>query len=148
MQTQILAVDVKPQNFVANENVEDCQGVNKCVLGCDIFLDCCFQRGRRSKGNQESRRRVAGNTRYKARDNERRPAKHVKHKDMVTIDGKGVDWTGHAKDDTENHALMAFNSNNSGSDTEVTTCLKVCEESYTKLNKLYDEQKNNLVMLV
>nr|GEU62046.1 retrovirus-related Pol polyprotein from transposon TNT 1-94 [Tanacetum cinerariifolium] len=74
----------------------------------------------RSKGNQESRRTDAGNTRYKARDNRRRPAKQVKHKDMVTIDGEGVDWTGHAEDDTENYALMAFNSSNSGSDTETS----------------------------
>nr|GFC27848.1 hypothetical protein [Tanacetum cinerariifolium] len=37
---------------------------------------------------------------------------------MVTIDGEGVDWTGHAEDDTVDYALMAFNSSNSGSDTE------------------------------
>nr|GEY38429.1 ribonuclease H-like domain-containing protein [Tanacetum cinerariifolium] len=43
------------------------------------------------------------------------------HKAMVTIDGKGIDWTGHAKDKTEDYALMAFNSSNSGSDTESTT---------------------------
>nr|GFB05922.1 ribonuclease H-like domain-containing protein [Tanacetum cinerariifolium] len=54
----------------------------------------------RSKGNPESRRRDAGNTRYKARDNMRRAAKQDKHKAMVTIDGEGVDWTGHAEDDT------------------------------------------------
>nr|GEW68816.1 ribonuclease H-like domain-containing protein [Tanacetum cinerariifolium] len=29
------------------------------------------------------------------------------HKAMVTIDGEGVDWTGHAEDDTEDYALMA-----------------------------------------
>nr|GEW58989.1 uncharacterized mitochondrial protein AtMg00810-like [Tanacetum cinerariifolium] len=40
------------------------------------------------------------------------------HKAMVTIDGEGVDWTGHVEDDTEDYALMAFNSNNSGSDTK------------------------------
>nr|GEZ50825.1 ribonuclease H-like domain-containing protein [Tanacetum cinerariifolium] len=50
-----------------------------------------FARECRLKGNQESRRRDAGNTGYK---------------------------TGHAKDDTEDYALMAFNSSNSGSDTE------------------------------
>nr|GEZ00302.1 ribonuclease H-like domain-containing protein [Tanacetum cinerariifolium] len=71
-----------------------------------------------SKGNQESRRRDPGNTRYKARDNGRRPAKQDEHKAMVTINEEGVDWTGHAKDDTKNYALMAFNSSNSGSDTE------------------------------
>nr|GEU35688.1 hypothetical protein [Tanacetum cinerariifolium] len=65
-------------------------------------------------------------------------------KAMVTIDGDGVDWTGHAKDDTENYALMAFNSNNSGSATEVTFCSKECEKTYAKLKKLYDEQREQL----
>nr|GEW12889.1 copia protein [Tanacetum cinerariifolium] len=66
------------------------------------------------------------------------------HKAMVTIDGEGVDWTGNAKDETKDYALMAFNSSNSGSDTEVTSCSKVCEESYAKLKKLYDEQSEQL----
>nr|GFD29106.1 hypothetical protein [Tanacetum cinerariifolium] len=48
-----------------------------------------------SKGNQDSRRRDARNTRYKARDNGNRPAKQEEHKAMVTVDGEGVDWTGH-----------------------------------------------------
>nr|GEU58763.1 copia protein [Tanacetum cinerariifolium] len=90
------------------------------------------------------KRRDAGNTRHKARDNGRRPAKHDEHKAMVTIDGEGVDWTGHAEDGTENYALMAFNSSNLGSNTEVTSCSKVCEESYAKLKKLYDEQREQL----
>nr|GEW57337.1 ribonuclease H-like domain-containing protein [Tanacetum cinerariifolium] len=51
-----------------------------------------------SKGNQESRRRDVGNTGYKARDNGRRPAKQDGHKAMVTIDGQGIDWIGHAED--------------------------------------------------
>nr|GEX08032.1 ribonuclease H-like domain-containing protein [Tanacetum cinerariifolium] len=97
-----------------------------------------------SKGNQDNRRRDAGNTRYKVRDNRKRPAKQDGHKAMVTIDGEGVDWTGHAEDDTEDYALMAFISSHSGSDTEVTSCLKVCEESYAKLKKLYDEQREQL----
>nr|GEV77831.1 hypothetical protein [Tanacetum cinerariifolium] len=50
-----------------------------------------------------------------------------------TIDGEGVDWTGHAKDDTEDC-----------SHTEVTSCSKVCKKSYAKLKKLYDEQKEQL----
>nr|GFB80111.1 ribonuclease H-like domain-containing protein [Tanacetum cinerariifolium] len=77
-----------------------------------------FSRECRSKGNQDSRRRDARNTRYKARDNGKGPAKQDKHKAMFTIDGEGVDWTGHAKDDTKEYALMAFNSSNLGSDTE------------------------------
>nr|GEW30256.1 hypothetical protein [Tanacetum cinerariifolium] len=97
-----------------------------------------------AKFDANMRRRDAGNTRYKARDNGRRPAKQDEHKAMVTINGEDVDWTGHAKDDTENYALMAFNSSNSGSDTEVTSCSKVCEESYAKFKKLYDEQREQL----
>nr|GEV19235.1 hypothetical protein [Tanacetum cinerariifolium] len=33
---------------------------------------------------------------------------------------ESVDWTGHAEDDTEDYALMAFNSSNSGSDTKMS----------------------------
>nr|GEW12321.1 retrovirus-related Pol polyprotein from transposon TNT 1-94 [Tanacetum cinerariifolium] len=64
-------------------------------------------------------RRDAGNTGYKARDNGRRPGKQDEHKAMVAIDGKG-------------------------SDTKVTSCSKVCEESYAKLKKLHDEQREQL----
>nr|GEX88493.1 hypothetical protein [Tanacetum cinerariifolium] len=77
-----------------------------------------FARECRSKGNQESKRRDARNTRYKARDNGKRHAKQDEHKAIVTIDKECVDWTGHAKDHTEDYALMALNSSNSGSDTE------------------------------
>nr|GEV97227.1 ribonuclease H-like domain-containing protein [Tanacetum cinerariifolium] len=79
-----------------------------------------FARECRSKGNQDNRRRDAGKTGYKTRDNGKRPAKWDEHKAMVTIDGEGVDWSGHAEDDTENYALMAFNSSNFGSDTELS----------------------------
>ncbi|GJZ71695.1 putative ribonuclease H-like domain-containing protein [Tanacetum coccineum] len=63
-------------------------------------------------------------------------------KALVTLDGDGVDWTGHAEDEQENFALMAYS--HSGSDTEVTSCSKECEESYAKLKKLYDEQREQL----
>nr|GEV35592.1 hypothetical protein [Tanacetum cinerariifolium] len=66
------------------------------------------------------------------------------HKAMVTIDGEGVDWSGHAEDDTENYALMTFNFSNSGSDTEITSCSKECENTYAKLKKLYDKQREQL----
>nr|GEY63239.1 hypothetical protein [Tanacetum cinerariifolium] len=66
------------------------------------------------------RRRDAGNTGYKERDNGKRPVKQDKQKAMVTIDGEGVDWTGHAEDEIEDYALMAFNSSNLGSDTEMS----------------------------
>ncbi|GJR35604.1 ribonuclease H-like domain-containing protein [Tanacetum coccineum] len=101
-----------------------------------------FARECRSKGNQESRRRDAGNTGYKAKDNGRRPGKQEEPKALVTLDGDGVDWTGHAEDEQENFALMAYS--NSGSNTEVTSCSKECEESYAKLKKLYDEQREQL----
>ncbi|GKF00155.1 hypothetical protein Tco_0023505, partial [Tanacetum coccineum] len=61
----------------------------------------------KSKGNQESRRRDAGNTGYRAKDNRRRPRKQKEPKALVTLDGEGVDWTVHAEDEQENFALMA-----------------------------------------
>ncbi|GJR33102.1 hypothetical protein Tco_1109334 [Tanacetum coccineum] len=57
-------------------------------------------------------------------------------------DGEGIDWTSHSEDEQENYAFMACNS--SGSDTEVTSCSKECEESYVKLKKLYDDQREQL----
>ncbi|GJW51727.1 ribonuclease H-like domain-containing protein, partial [Tanacetum coccineum] len=71
-----------------------------------------------SKGNQENRRRDAGNTGYKAKDNGRRPGKQEEPKALVTLDGDGVDWTGHAKDEQENFALMAYS--NSGLDAKMS----------------------------
>nr|GEZ45314.1 hypothetical protein [Tanacetum cinerariifolium] len=76
-----------------------------------------FARECRSKGNQDSRRRDARNIRHKARDNRRRPAKQDEHKATVTIDGV---------------------------DTEVTSCSKECVESYAKLKKIYDEQRDQI----
>ncbi|GJX97899.1 putative ribonuclease H-like domain-containing protein, partial [Tanacetum coccineum] len=78
-----------------------------------------FARECRSKGNQESRRRDAWNTRYKEKDNGRRPGKQEEPKALVTLNGEGVDLTGHAEDEQENFALMAYN--NSGSNTEMGT---------------------------
>ncbi|GJX45144.1 ribonuclease H-like domain-containing protein [Tanacetum coccineum] len=101
-----------------------------------------FARECRSKGNQDSRRRDAGYTRYKAKDSGRRPGKQEEPKALVTLDGEGVDWTSHSEDEQENYALMAYS--NSGSDTEVTSCSKECKESYAKLKKLYDEQREQL----
>ncbi|GJT45733.1 hypothetical protein Tco_0954448, partial [Tanacetum coccineum] len=101
-----------------------------------------FARECRSKRNQESRRRDAGNTGYRAKDNGRRPRKQEEPKALVTLDGEGVDWTGHTEDEQENFALMA--DSNSGLDIEVTSCLKECVESYAKLKKLYDEQREQL----
>ncbi|GJT10212.1 putative ribonuclease H-like domain-containing protein [Tanacetum coccineum] len=101
-----------------------------------------FARECRSKGNQDSRRRDAGYTGYKAKDSGRRPGKQEEPKALVTLDGEGVDWTSHSQDEQENYALISYS--NSGSDTEVTSCSKECKESYTKLKKLYDEQREQL----
>nr|GEY82104.1 ribonuclease H-like domain, reverse transcriptase, RNA-dependent DNA polymerase [Tanacetum cinerariifolium] len=54
----------------------------------DLFTVHRYYRECRSKGNQESRRRDAGNTGHKARDNGRIPAKQDEPKAMVTIDGE------------------------------------------------------------
>ncbi|GJU30883.1 putative ribonuclease H-like domain-containing protein [Tanacetum coccineum] len=70
-----------------------------------------------SKGNQDIRRRDAGNTGYKAKDSGRRPGNQEEPKALGTLDGDGVDWTGHAEDEQENFALMAYS--HSGSDTEI-----------------------------
>nr|GEV61750.1 putative ribonuclease H-like domain-containing protein [Tanacetum cinerariifolium] len=59
-----------------------------------------FARECRSKGNQESRRRDAGNTGHKARDNGRIPVKQDESKAMITIDGEGSDTKMSAKDKT------------------------------------------------
>ncbi|GKF36742.1 ribonuclease H-like domain-containing protein, partial [Tanacetum coccineum] len=58
-----------------------------------------FSKECKLKGNQESIRRDTGNTRYKEKDNRRRPGKQEKPKALVTLEGEGVDWTGHAEDD-------------------------------------------------
>ncbi|GKE94333.1 ribonuclease H-like domain-containing protein [Tanacetum coccineum] len=50
-----------------------------------------FARECRSKGNQESRKRDAENTGYRAKDNGRRPGKQEEPKDLVTLDGEGSD---------------------------------------------------------
>ncbi|GJU04144.1 putative ribonuclease H-like domain-containing protein [Tanacetum coccineum] len=92
-------------------------GFDKTKVECYICHNTGhFARECRSKGNQDSRRRDAGNTGYKEKDNARRPKKQVEPKALVTLDREGVDWTGHAEDEQENFALMAYN--NSGSDTE------------------------------
>ncbi|GJR64764.1 ribonuclease H-like domain-containing protein [Tanacetum coccineum] len=78
-----------------------------------------FARECRSKGNQDTRRRDAWNSGNKAKDSGRRSGKQEEPKALVALDGNG-------------------------SDTEVTYCSKECKESYAKLKKLYDEQREQL----
>ncbi|GJZ25962.1 ribonuclease H-like domain-containing protein [Tanacetum coccineum] len=97
-----------------------------------------FARECRTKGNQDSRRRDAWNSRNK---DGRRSGKQEDSKALVTIDGEGVDWSSHSEEE-EDYALMACNS--SGSDIELTSCSNECKESYAKLKKLYDAQREQL----
>nr|GEW22725.1 hypothetical protein [Tanacetum cinerariifolium] len=59
-------------------------------------------------------------------------------------DGEADDWSGHVEEDTQNFAMMAYYSSNSGSDNEVQSCSKTCFESYARLKKLYDKQRDKL----
>ncbi|GJY95748.1 ribonuclease H-like domain-containing protein [Tanacetum coccineum] len=124
-------------------DAEEPFGFDKPKVECfNCYKTRHFARECRSKGNQESRRRDAGNTGYRAKDNGRRPGKQEEPKALVTLDGEGVDWTGHAEDEQENFALMAYS--NKGSYTDVTSYSKECLESYAKHKKLYDEQREQL----
>ncbi|GJQ92040.1 hypothetical protein Tco_0003179 [Tanacetum coccineum] len=87
-------------------------------------------------------RRDAWNSGYKAKENGTRPGKQEETKALVTPNGYGVDWTSHSEDEQDNYAFMAYSS--SGSDKEVTSCSKECKESYAKIKKLSDEQREQL----
>nr|GEY09877.1 xylulose kinase-1 [Tanacetum cinerariifolium] len=77
-----------------------------------------FARDCSAKRNQDIRRRDSGYNGNKARDNGRRPAYQDYSKPLVTIDGEAIDWSGHVKEDTQNFAMMAYSSSNSGFDNE------------------------------
>nr|GEU83738.1 ribonuclease H-like domain-containing protein [Tanacetum cinerariifolium] len=79
-----------------------------------------FARDCRAKGNQESRRRDGGYNGNKARDNGRRPAYQDDSKALVTIDEEAIEWSGHVEEYTQNFAMMAYSSSNSGSDNETS----------------------------
>ncbi|GKA09727.1 ribonuclease H-like domain-containing protein [Tanacetum coccineum] len=78
-----------------------------------------FAREYRSKGNQDSIMKDAWNTGNKDKDNGRSSGKQEESKALVTLDGEG-------------------------SNTGVTSCSKECKESYAKIKKLYDEQREEL----
>ncbi|GJS50329.1 putative ribonuclease H-like domain-containing protein [Tanacetum coccineum] len=94
-----------------------------------------FARECRSKGNQDSRRRDAWNTRNKDKENGRRSGKQEDSKALVTLDGEGVDWTSHSKDKQENYALMAcsISSNTETSDRDKAGLGQETHESMLEL---------------
>nr|GFB82630.1 hypothetical protein [Tanacetum cinerariifolium] len=103
-----------------------------------------FARDCRAKGNQDSRRRDVRYNGNKTRDNDRRPAYQDDSKSLVIINGEDIDWSRHVKEDAQNYAMMAYSSSNSGSDNEVKSYCKACEESYASIKKLYDDQRDKL----
>nr|GEW03876.1 ribonuclease H-like domain-containing protein [Tanacetum cinerariifolium] len=86
--------------------------------------------------------RFGGNDDSKARDTGRRPVYQDDSKALVTIDGEDIDWSEHVKEDVKNYAMMAYS--NLGSDNEVQSCSQACANSYARLKKLYDEQRDKL----
>ncbi|GKC08993.1 ribonuclease H-like domain-containing protein, partial [Tanacetum coccineum] len=58
---------------------------------------------------------------------------------LLTMDEDVVNWGEHTADEDVNHALMAISSIN-----EVSLCSKNCIDSYNKLKKTCDEQKNQI----
>nr|GEV19396.1 putative ribonuclease H-like domain-containing protein [Tanacetum cinerariifolium] len=94
--------------------------------------------------NQDSKRKDVGYNGNKTRDNGRRHAYQDDSKALVTIKKEDIQWSGHVEEDTQNYAMMAYSSSNSGSNNEVKSCSKACEESYARLKKLYDEQRDKL----
>nr|GEW42811.1 hypothetical protein [Tanacetum cinerariifolium] len=80
----------------------------------------------------------------KTRDNGRRPAYQDDSKALVTVDGEDINWFRHVEKDAQNYAMIAYSFSNSGSDNEVKSCSKACEESYARLKKLYDDQRDKL----
>nr|GEW13850.1 hypothetical protein [Tanacetum cinerariifolium] len=55
-----------------------------------------------------------------------------------------INWPGHIEEDAQNYAMMAYSFSNLGSNNEVKSYSKACEESYARLKKLYDDQKGKL----
>nr|GEV19996.1 uncharacterized mitochondrial protein AtMg00810-like [Tanacetum cinerariifolium] len=126
-------------------NSKDPIGFDKTKVEC---FNCHkighFARDCRAKENQDSRRRDAGYNGNKTRDNGRRPAYQDDSKALVTIDREDIDWSKHVEEDAQNYAMVAYSSSNSGSDNEVKSYSKACEESYARLKTLYDDQRDKL----
>nr|GEX39482.1 copia protein [Tanacetum cinerariifolium] len=88
---------------------------------------------------QDSRRKNGGYNGNKARDNSRRPTHQDDTKALVTMDGEDIDWSGYFKEDTQNFAMMAYSSNNPGSDSESVFMNKECKLENTPVNDRYAE---------
>ncbi|GJX36984.1 ribonuclease H-like domain-containing protein [Tanacetum coccineum] len=99
-----------------------------------------FARECKSKGNQDSRRRNVGYTRYKAKDNGRRPGKQEEPKALVTLDGDGVDWTSHSEDEQENYALIAYSNSVSNTEREQLGDASIEIQAYTQALKKVEAQ--------
>nr|GEY11312.1 ribonuclease H-like domain-containing protein [Tanacetum cinerariifolium] len=126
-------------------DTKDLVGFDKTKVEC---FNChkmrYFARDCRAKGNQDNRRRDVGYNGNKTRDNGRRPVYQDDSKALVTIDGEDINWSGHVEEDAQNYAMMAYSFSNSGSNNEVKSCFKACEESYARLKKLFDDQRDKL----
>nr|GEV68559.1 ribonuclease H-like domain-containing protein [Tanacetum cinerariifolium] len=126
-------------------DTKDTVGFDKTKVECfNCHKICHFARDCRAKWNQDSKIRDGGYNGNKARENSRRPASQDDFKALVTIDGEAIDCSRHVEEDTQNFAMMAYSSSNSSSDNEVQSCSKTCAESYARLKKLYDEQRDKL----
>nr|GEX71868.1 ribonuclease H-like domain-containing protein [Tanacetum cinerariifolium] len=96
-------------HFDAKEPV----GFNKSKVECFNFHNTRhFSKECRSKINQDNRRRDAGNTGYKARDNGKRPAKQDEHKasQMSTKDKSGLGYGSHIHDGVLGYENKVFAS--------------------------------------
>nr|GEU46078.1 putative ribonuclease H-like domain-containing protein [Tanacetum cinerariifolium] len=125
--------DVKALMIAPQLDYDDLKQINDDDME-EMDLKWHFARDCRAKGNQDSRRR---NVRYngnKARDYGRSPAYQDNSKALVTIDGEDIDWSGHVEEDTQNYAMMAYSSSNSGSDNESVFMNKECDLEDTHVN--------------
>nr|GEX48824.1 ribonuclease H-like domain-containing protein [Tanacetum cinerariifolium] len=122
-------------------DTKDLVGFDKTKVEC---FNCHkighFAKDCRAKGN----RRDAGYNGNKARDNSRRPTYQEESNALGTVDGEDIDWSVHVEEDAKNYAMMAYSSNTSGSDSEVQSCSQACVDSYARLKKLYNEQRDKL----
>nr|GEX89104.1 retrovirus-related Pol polyprotein from transposon TNT 1-94 [Tanacetum cinerariifolium] len=100
-----------------------------------------------AKWNQDSRRRDGRYNGNKAKDNSRRPASQDDSKALVTIDEEAVDWSGHVEEDTQNFAMMAYSSSNSGNNMPSGPDVEIDYSKFTNGPKqtLADESDSKLV---